>query len=112
MSDLGYLYDSGGGSGGGDGGGDSGVGTPTPELDPITSQAFERRIQKLERENKELTRKLQGMYKHIQVFTVISCKRHPASLMSPHAWISACPLKYVFQSYNNGLPIDLISNRG
>lgn len=31
------------------------------ELGAVTTQAFERRIQKLERENKELTRKLTGL---------------------------------------------------
>ena len=55
LSDLGYLYDSGGG------GDQGGGGTVVANMDPITEQAFERRIIKLEQENKELSRKLQGL---------------------------------------------------
>ena len=35
------------------------------EVDGVTAEAYERRIQKMERENKELSRKLQGQLVHI-----------------------------------------------
>ena len=50
LSDLATLYDGGGRIS------ENGL----PEVEPVTAEAYERRIQKVERENKELARKLQG----------------------------------------------------
>ena len=49
LSDLATLYDGGGLK-------ENGL----PEVDALTAEAYERRIQKVERENKELVRKLHG----------------------------------------------------
>ena len=49
LSDLATLYDGGGIK-------ENGL----PEVDALTAEAYERRIQKVERENKELVRKLHG----------------------------------------------------
>ncbi len=61
LSDLATLYDGGGGGGGG--------GTISENgLDAVTTEAYERRIQKAERENKELARKLQGQFSYTSPF--------------------------------------------
>lgn len=49
LSDLGILYTDGGES------------VSNDKIDDLAAEAYERRIDKLERDNKELSRKLQGM---------------------------------------------------